>query len=63
MFPVSHIPTDLSVDYILYFGPHILIMVHTHLFSEHNGAMSESGGDFTVPEFLMDGKYALFENV
>lgn len=30
---------------------------------EHNGAMSESGGDFMVPEFLMDGKYGLYENV
>ncbi|OXA64156.1 Scavenger receptor class B member 1 [Folsomia candida] len=35
---------------------------YEELGNEHNGAMSESGGDFTVPEFLMDGKYALFEN-
>lgn len=36
---------------------------YEELGTEHNGAMSESGGDFTVPEYLMDGKYALFENV
>jgi hypothetical protein len=30
---------------------------------EHNGAMSESGADFMVPESLMAGKFALIDSV
>jgi hypothetical protein len=39
------------------------VKAYEELGAEHNGAMSESGGDFMVPEYLMDGKYSLFENV
>jgi len=37
--------------------------VYEEIGVEHNGAMSESGADFMVPESLMDGKFALMDNV
>ncbi len=53
---VSHSVKELLIDG--YDAP-----AYQELGTEYNGAMTEGGGDFNVPEYLMDGKYALFENV